>query len=48
MFEKVKEYYTSGLWSINRVWNVTNKKIITEEEYEQITGIKFPEKPSNK
>lgn len=37
MFEKIKAYYGSGLWSIDRVWNVVGKAI-TEEEYFEITG----------
>lgn len=40
-FEKVKYYYDSGLWNLQRVWNVTNK-VITEAEYQQITGFAYP------
>ena len=40
-FEKVKFYYERGLWDIQRVWNVVGK-VITEEEYQQITGFKYP------
>lgn len=36
-FEKVKFYYDKGLWSKERVYNVVGK-VITAEEYEQITG----------
>ena len=36
--EKIKSYYDSGLWSINRVKNMVIKGIITEEEYKEITG----------
>jgi len=43
MFDTVKGYYDSGLWSIERVWNVVGRAI-TEEEYEQITGFVFPAK----
>ena len=35
--EKIKSYYDSGLWSINRVKNMVIKGIITEEEYKEIT-----------
>ena len=42
-FEKIKYYYSEGLWSIDRVWNVVGK-VITEEEYEQITGFVYPSK----
>ena len=37
IFEKIKSYYDSGLWSINRVKNMVIKGIITEEEYKEIT-----------
>lgn len=36
-FEKVKEYYDSGRWSITRVRNAVGKWI-TAEEYTEITG----------
>lgn len=44
MYEKIKYYYDLGLWDINRVWNVVEKKAITEEEYKDITGIDYPMK----
>lgn len=37
-FEKVKEYYTRGLWNINRVRDAVDKGWVTEREYEEITG----------
>lgn len=38
-FEKIKNYYDTGLWSKERVYNVVGKKIgITADEYEEITG----------
>ena len=40
-FEKVKFYYERGLWDIQKVWNVVGK-VITEEEYRQITGFEYP------
>ena len=43
MVEKIKYYYNTGLWDINRVWNVVGKAI-TEEEYFEITGFEFPNK----
>lgn len=43
MFEKIKDYYDRGLWSIDRVWNVVGKAI-TEEEYQEITGFEYPDK----
>lgn len=36
-FDKVKMYYDKGLWSKERVYNVVGK-VITAEEYEEITG----------
>lgn len=36
-FEKVKNYYNRGTWSIERVRAAVGKWI-TEEEYEEITG----------
>ena len=41
MFEKVKSYYDKGLWDITRVRNVVGK-VITEEEYFEITGFIYP------
>lgn len=40
MFDKIKDYYVTGLWSIDRVRNVVGK-VITEDEYKQITGEKY-------
>lgn len=37
-FKKVKGYYDSGLWSIERVRNAVVKGWITAEEYKDITG----------
>ena len=36
-FDRVKMYYDKGLWSKERVYNVVGK-LITAEEYEEITG----------
>ena len=38
MYEKIKEYYNTGLWSEVRVRNMVVKGIITEEEFYEITG----------
>jgi len=35
---KVREYYDNGLWSKSRVADAVEKKWITAEEYETITG----------
>lgn len=42
-YEKVKSYFDSGLWSINRVANAVTKGWITAEEYKEITGAEFIE-----
>lgn len=36
-FKKVKGYYDSGLWSVERVRNAVVKNWITVEEYKIIT-----------
>lgn len=36
-FEKVKKYYDSGLWSIERVRDAVKKGWISQEEFEIIT-----------
>ena len=42
-YTKIKNYYESGMWSIDRVWNVVGKKLgITEDEYKEITGFTYP------
>ena len=38
MYEKIKEYYDSDLWSEERVRNMVIKGVITEEEYKNIVG----------
>ena len=37
-FKKVKSYFDSGLWSIERVRNAVIKGWITAEEFKMITG----------
>lgn len=37
-YDKVKDYYDSGLWDKTRVHNAVIKGWITAEEYEEITG----------
>ena len=37
-FEKVKAYYDTGVWSIERVRLAVTKNWITPEEFEEITG----------
>lgn len=38
MFEKIKEYYQSGLWTKTWVRNAVVKGKITADEYKLITG----------
>ena len=38
MYDKIKTYYDTGLWSEARVKNMVIKGIITEEEYSTIVG----------
>ena len=43
-FEKIKNYYDTGLWTKEQVYNVVGKKQgITPEEYEEITGEPYEE-----
>ena len=41
MYEKIKKYYDTGLWSEVRVRNMVVKGIITEEEYVSIVGKEY-------
>ena len=43
MYEKIKKYYDSGLWSEVRVRNMVVKGVITEEEYASIVGKGYEE-----
>lgn len=44
-FDIIKTYYEGGQWDINRVNNVVGKKLgITEAEYQEITGLAYPDK----
>ena len=43
MYEKIKEYYNTGLWSEERVANMVAKGVITEEEYVSIVGKEYEE-----
>ena len=37
--KKIKNYFKSGLWTKQQVYNVVGKPLgITEEEYKEITG----------
>ena len=43
MYEKIKKYYDTGLWSEERVRNMVIKGVITEEEYASIVGKEYEE-----
>ncbi len=43
MYDKIKHYYDTGLWTIDRVCNVVGKAL-TEAEYQEITGFVYPVK----
>ena len=43
MYEKIKEYYNTGLWSEVRVRNMVVKEIITKEEYASIVDKEYEE-----
>ena len=43
IYDKIKSYYDSGLWSEVRVRNMVVKGIITEEEYKVIIGKEYKE-----
>ena len=43
MYNKIKSYYDSGLWSEVRVRNMVVKGVITEEEYASIVGKEYEE-----
>ncbi|MCM1218437.1 MAG: XkdX family protein [Lachnospiraceae bacterium] len=47
MFNKINRYYQTGLWKIDRVSDIVTKKIITTDEFEQITGTKFSEEATD-
>lgn len=41
MFEKIKGWYETGRWSIERVRMAVVKNAITKEQFEEITGTKY-------
>lgn len=43
VYDKIKLYYDSGLWSEVRVRNMVVKDVITEEEYASIVGKEYEE-----
>lgn len=40
-FEKVKNYWLTGLWNEARVRNAVVKNWITEQEFTEITGLPY-------
>ena len=40
-FSKVKDYYDTGLWSLEMVRNAVVKGKITETEFKEITGVDY-------
>ena len=43
LYEKIKSYYDTGLWSETRVKNMVIKGFITKEEYKDIIGKEYEE-----
>lgn len=43
LYEKIKSYYDTGLWSETRVKNMVIKGFITKEEYKNIVGKDYEE-----
>ena len=43
MYDKIKTYYDTGLWSEERARNMVVKGVITEEEYASIVGKEYEE-----
>lgn len=37
-FEKIKKYYSAGVWNKEMVKNAVKKGKITEDQYAEITG----------
>lgn len=40
-YDSIKYYFEAGKWSLPMVKNAVRKGVITKEEYEAITGIKY-------
>lgn len=40
-YDLVKKYFEAGLWDLVRVKNAVLKGWITEEEFEEITGVPY-------
>jgi uncharacterized XkdX family phage protein len=42
-YERVKEYYRGGYWTLNMTRNAVVKKWITAEQFKEITGYDYEE-----
>ena len=40
-YQKIKDYYTAGLWTLEMVKNAVRKGKITAEEFTDITGLAY-------
>lgn len=36
MFEKIKKWYTQGLWTVKMVMNAVDKGLLTEDQVKEI------------
>ena len=41
MYEKIKKWFKQGLWTEAMVANAVVKKVISKEEYAEITGKEY-------
>ena len=41
MKAKIARWYKQGLWSVAQVANAVKKGVLTEEDYEEITGMGY-------
>lgn len=45
-FDRIKRFYDRNLWTLEQVKDGVRTNTITEEEYEEITGMEYDESPS--
>lgn len=38
MFEKIKNWYEKGLWTVAMLQNAVRKGVLTQEQYDEICG----------
>ena len=41
LYDKVKQYYDWGLWTVEMIKNAVVKQKITPEQYKEITGLDY-------